>query len=743
MVRSELSKALDVGGVTIEQAINLVETEVLRWNCSNYMHITRAIAVQNGQVINLETMFSKPTQEKPVPIAVICVYFNLDVETGELTYQFEQENVQHKVGGQSLADGKFECWLDRIIGDKLQVRQRHDLKTPFESSRLAPPSQISDHGSEADGEEIQFESQMEPATEAVAEGTVMSRAPSKEKLPLGTLLANIFDAADEDKESELTHKEVADLLYATPLGLADWDIKLLLTTAHERNTGKIEYKPFVQAAPEIIEALLKRRAAYNVRKQLNVQVSNEAIELCYGEEIEEISRAAKEAFAAVDAGGNGTLSRHEFRSCLMSRNERFSMQEVQLLMQMCKEDDFGQVPYDDFVVLLQGLRIDALHNALVETDIEQLRIHLILLLRREGFDNNDPVLPVWSLKNVLLAADQLCLSRMQIHVILSIVHPSEHGEVDVEYFLRVACTVIPYMFDAATFMEKASTIAKEKADALAKAELEELQGLTSSMTAKRRTDEDQEEDIQANAPDRDAVEKALIHNASQYDEKHRQQPTLHYQKFMEAMRHESVQQCQLSEAELRGFIAEAEIDERHEIGYVEHIKTWVPIIFELRKSRVYDNIISKDWGVDAANLTDLSEYEARFPLLARTEEEEAVLAERRKERQSTGRQNRRLSSRSLQQGFRRSSTKENLNLDIKKERRSSGSKARPASRQRERPQSASRQKSGGHSGRHRPTSRTGSQHSIARSHSSDSLDSRASMASHASRASHRSTKSRN
>ena len=35
-------------------------------------------------------------------------------------------------------------------------------------------------------------------------------------------------------------------------------------------------------------------------------------------------------------------------------------------------------------MLLQQLRIDALHNALVETDVGALRIHLILLARRGG-----------------------------------------------------------------------------------------------------------------------------------------------------------------------------------------------------------------------------------------------------------------------------------------------------------------------------------------------------------------------
>jgi hypothetical protein len=313
---------------------------------------------------------------------------------------------------------------------------------------------------------------------------------------------------------------------------------------------------------------------------------------------------------------------------------------------------------------------------------------------------------------------------MQIHVILSIVHPSEHGEVDVEYFLRVACSVIPYMFDATTFMEKASTIAKEKADALAKAELEELQGLTSSMSAKRKTDEDQEEDTQANAPDKDNVEKALIHNASQYDEKHRQAGTLHYTKFFDAMHSEAVAQCQLSDAELRGFIAEADIDERGEIVYVDHIKMWVPIIFELRKSRVYDNVLAKDWGFGAANLVDLSDQERRFPLLMPKEPEHN---DRR--RPSQGRLGRRPSSRSLTRSLsKRSSTKD---LVDPRQRRNSGGR-RPHSRGEDRPQS--RQDKGGR----RPASRTGSQRSIARSNSRDSNSSVASGASAKSYASNKS-----
>jgi hypothetical protein len=327
-------------------------------------------------------------------------------------------------------------------------------------------------------------------------------------------------------------------------------------------------------------------------------------------------RAIRDAFSVADPNGKGELSRHEFKECLTNRPERVSPQEVQMLMQMMMENDSGMVPYEEVIFLMQQLRIDALHNAMVETDVCSLRVHLIILLRREGL-TDDLLMPIWTLRKILLSADQLCLSRMQVHVILCIVHPNEHGMVDVEYFLRVACTVIPYMFDAASFMEKAALTAKEKADAQAKAELEELQGLAGGTMTKKNletSDEDQG-DSNSNLPDRDTVEKNLNQLGNLFDNKTRTQPTVEVHQFLAMMRHEMVAQCQLSDAEIRGFIAEAVVDEDSEIAYQDHVKTWVPIVFELRKSRVHDGVLSKDWASTATYLVDLSPYEAAFPIL--------------------------------------------------------------------------------------------------------------------------------
>jgi len=599
--------------ITPDDAIQLVEDVVKNWS-SKYMHYTRYIGIGTPKhKLKLETTFSLPSQEQPVPVAVARVHFQLNLRTQKLSYTFENENVQHGEDIGSLAPGKFEMWLDRIHRDKMEVRKLHALTTPFEEMRLASPAAAYDE-SESEGEED--DANQEADEETAGRQWLQVSGAGAELCHVSERLSNIFDAADEESEGLLSHREVADLLYATPLGLTDWDIKLLLTTAHENDDGLIEYKPFVQAAPEIIEALLKRRAAFISRKQPNATVTYEAVELCFADELEEIGRTLREQFNVADPNQTNLLSRSAFRACLLSKQERFSAQEIQMLMQMVKENESSQVPYDDFIFLMQQLRIDAFHNALVETDVESLRVHLILLIRREGVTRSLQ-LPIWTLRKVLLSADQLCLSRIQVHVLLSIVKPNEHGWVDVNYFLRICCTVIPLMFDAAKFMEKAALVAKEKADAQAREELEELQGLTGGAMSKTKKGDEEEaaDDDRTQGLDREAVEKTLIHLLTTHDEKRSSHHTLEIQQFLNAMRHEQVAQCQLSDAETRGFIAEAPIDENGEIAYVDHVKTWVPILFEVRKSRVLDGIISKDYGSETSPLVDLSRFEEHFPVL--------------------------------------------------------------------------------------------------------------------------------
>merc|ERR1719387_2377418 len=270
---------------------------------------------------------------------------------------------------------------------------------------------------------------------------------------------------------------------------------------------------------------------------------------------------------------------------------------------MVKEDDYGCVAVDEFFQLLMQLRVDALHNAMIENDVRRLRLHLLRVVRDEYPFPDEEQVPIWSLRQVLLKADQILLSRSQVHVILCLLQPNVHGFVDLEYFLRFCCTIIPHFFDTAEFMEKAGQVAKENADEAAAREAEELTG------RKARQEEDSDDDDKA--PDKEAVEKTLKHAFDVQESGQRSGPGyLGLPGFLAAMKTDMAQ-SQLSELELRGFIAEAIVDTNNEVQYMEHLKTWIPIIFSMKKSRLYEQILAKEWEP-----VDLSRYEAEHPTWA-------------------------------------------------------------------------------------------------------------------------------
>jgi len=622
-------------------ALWLVEQLVKRWNKSYVYDIRHIGKSPSGDTEHLEAIFSAPLEKAPVPQCVVHVFFKI-LDGRELTYTFESQTVEHKLRNGHAR--KFEMWLERLLKDKLLVRQNQDMSTPFENSRMKEPTYIEDApkeeklriDSKSDSDEDSKEKEIEDepvygplATKAGVKrfvGAMFERATvdlvkTKEgsrqqkfadNRALLSYLSNIFDAADEDSELFLTHKEVRDLLHSTALGLAEWDILLLLTTAGEdQDTGLIEYRPFVLIAPDIIETLQQRRLQYKARNLPTCLVSQEAVELCYGEEIEETNKQMRDQFSRIWFEGtikrDGVIHRTQYRQCLRRKPERFTPQEIQMLMQMVPEDDAGFVKIDDIAPYLIHLRMNALHNAMVETDVAALRVHLILLIRADHITQYE--MTIWQLRSVLLNADQLCLSRMQVHVLLSIVRPNEFGWVDVRYALQVLCTVIPMFFDTQAFVDKATKTAKELQAAQELAELEELRGIQGG--GKRDEIVDEEED---HMPDKDAVEKALIHVGNLFATD-RAQSSMELPGFLQALWHESIQQVGLQVHEIRGFIAEAQFNEYGFVQYQDHIRLWVPIIFQLRKSKWYESILSQDWsGKGTPKLVDLSVYDSTFPI---------------------------------------------------------------------------------------------------------------------------------
>jgi Ca2+-binding EF-hand superfamily protein len=495
---------------------------------------------------------------------------------------------------------------------------------------------------------------------------------------LADLLANIFDAADEANVGELPHHEVAKLLSATlpGFGLELWDIHLLLTCTQENDDGFIECKPFVQTAPELIQSLRKRRQTFRNRGLSGIEIPEEHVKHCFADEVTMTTTLLMKLFEqcaqdhpmfvkfenhhhgqtlgghhhhhgrhgskhhrASISGGNGgmrpslmdggmgmggdeeqeleSIKRRYCQECLASLPERISPQECMRLMQMLPEDEDGYLHINEVHDYLEHLRTEAMLNALVESDQMSLRTHLVLRFRHLGLQQ-DGKMKLWVIKHALLQADQICLSRHQIHLLLCLAEPDTYGLVDISDFLGMCCVVIPHMFDAKKFVETAEQLILEHAEAMRHAENAELAALGASRVG--QLGQDGEESQEKTEVDQETVERILDQLLKANAIAHQNTQALPPESIWNTLQsnEKEVQSTQLSSFELYGFCAEMTTDADGLCMYADHIKKWVPIIFEMRKNKLLYRYMelgsAEQLGIEAP---DKDRLEAMFPLLPR------------------------------------------------------------------------------------------------------------------------------
>jgi len=284
-------------------------------------------------------------------------------------------------------------------------------------------------------------------------------------------------------------------------------------------------------------------------------------------------------------------------------------------MQMLPEDEDGFIRIDELEEHLEHLRTEAMLNALVESDVLSLRMHLVLRFRHLGL-GDDGKMRLWIIKQALLEADQVCLTRLHIHTLLCLAQHDVWGNVDIAAFLAMCAAVIPHMFDARLFVETAERLIQEHAEAMRRSENEELAALGAARVGQSaQDDEGSQEKVEV---DSDTVEKLLQQVISLNDDEHRNPPSLPPERIFDILQtnEREVQSTQLSSFELTGFLAEMQTDAEGLVAYVEHIKKWVPLIFEQRKHRLLSRYLEENSAESLGyTVPEQETLEAMFPLL--------------------------------------------------------------------------------------------------------------------------------
>jgi len=232
----------------------------------------------------------------------------------------------------------------------------------------------------------------------------------------------------------------------------------------------------------------------------------------------------------------------------------------------------------------------------------------VLGFRSLGVDESKR-LPIWVVKKALLQADQVCLSRLQIHTLLCLAVADSKGDVDIEAFLLALCNAIPRMFDAKAFVATAERLLVEHADATRARENAELAAFAAASRHGKGDGDDDEESAEVEVGP-EQVEKTMIQTFTQFSDSIGEPKTLPpAQMYTLLTTDPQILGCQLSEAEAAGFAAEIVIDSEGQVAYVEHVRRWVPIIFEIRKNQLLKPYVD-DYGAAHSACA-----EKLFPLL--------------------------------------------------------------------------------------------------------------------------------
>jgi hypothetical protein len=283
------------------------------------------------------------------------------------------------------------------------------------------------------------------------------------------------------------------------------------------------------------------------------------------------------------------------------------------LMQLLPEDEDGFVLIDGLADRLEEIRSGAILNALVESDPVTLRKELVVRLRKVGLLETGK-LKLWELKSALVQADQICLSMMQIHVLLCLARPNvdAEGNVDVAAWAATASSVLPHMFDAKIFVDTAERLQLEAAEAQRQRENAEIAALgAAKVGAKGDGENEQAKEVEVNQED---VEKILIQLFSSGESRNGLLPAETI--FTMLRNNESqVQACQLNECELTGLMAEMSPDSSGQVVYSEYVKRVVSIIFQLRHNQLLNAYLEEDaFETLGIPKPDLQQLHSIFPL---------------------------------------------------------------------------------------------------------------------------------
>ena len=235
---------------------------------------------------------------------------------------------------------------------------------------------------------IYFSKLVETRREAALQAEVNASAPDSgdandfgddimRPLSDGELQDKIFElflAADADGSGFLDRKELASVLKMPQFGLSRSQVRHVMAEADEDENGVIEYREFVPLMVGVITAFRARDIAADERDDADDAIRAEVREaLLRGYTREEVCETLMSIFQSADADGSGSLSRKEFKECLIDSDIGLSRKDINIILTEADLDGNEDIGYEEFIpvcfnVLVERFKIEIVQNQVCQTE---------------------------------------------------------------------------------------------------------------------------------------------------------------------------------------------------------------------------------------------------------------------------------------------------------------------------------------------------------------------------------------
>eukprot|EP00752_Nemacystus_decipiens_P005237 g4753.t1 len=244
-------------------------------------------------------------------------------------------------------------------------------------------------------------------------------------------VAMLFQEADTDGNGTLSRAEFQQVfeMFGADIGLTTNHVLKIMAEADNNDDGVIEYKEFLPAAIEMIQAIMATEQ-YSENKVIRKKRASAKMDvhdyLMKGLPRHELEGSIQEIFRGADGDGSGALDRGEFIRCLKESGLGFTRRELNLILTLIDKNGDGLIDYQEFLPVCFSMMVEILSDKVQEVPEEEValseRVYDILLAANGGEERM-----VASDASDCLYRAGLGLRYVQVPAIMSAVTVGEDG----------------------------------------------------------------------------------------------------------------------------------------------------------------------------------------------------------------------------------------------------------------------------------------------------------------------------